>query len=282
MRLIIGAGSTALIHGHNRFRLLAGTDSNATPESLHPAKESVKIARSGGGLSDNEDSAAPKDRTMTEQPGTDPHAGQSIQHWGSPLHEATAALIVVHGRGAPALSMLPLATAIAVPGVAVLAPEAIDNTWYPYSFLAPTEANEPHLSSALALVRRAVEQVVGAGIDRQRLMILGFSQGACLTLEFAARNPARYGGVIGFSGGLIGPKGTVFAHPGSFDGTPVFLGVSDNDPHIPVSRVDESAEAFTRMGAQVTSRLYPGTGHTILDDEVQFARALMATLLPPA
>ena len=219
---------------------------------------------------------------MTDQATKDPHARQPIHNWGSPFNEATAALIVVHGRGAPVLSMLPLVTGIAAPGVAVLAPEALDSTWYPYPFLAPLEANEPYLSSALALLGRAVEQVERAGIGRERLMLLGFSQGACLTLDFAARNPARYGGVIGFSGGLIGPKGTAFAHPGSMEGTPVFLGVSDNDPHIPVARVDESAAAFTRMGAQVTQRLYPGTGHRIVDDEVDFAQALMRSLLSPA
>jgi predicted esterase len=207
---------------------------------------------------------------------TDPHGGREAQSWGTPLAEAKAALIVVHGRGAPVLSMLPLATEIAEPGVAVLAPEATGNTWYPFPFLAPFAANEPFLSSALSFLGRVAGQAEAAGIPRSRIVLLGFSQGTCLTLEFAARNPGRYAAVIGFSGGLIGPPGTLFTHPGSMDGTPVFLGVSDNDPHIPVERVQESAKAFERLGAQVTARLYPGTGHTIVPDEVAFAREQMA------
>lgn len=243
------------------------------------AKESVKDQPIRCLFTDNEHIRFNKASTMTNQPTVDPHGAQPIHNWGSPFSDARAALVVVHGRGAPVLSMLPLATEIAVPGVAVLAPEAADNTWYPCPFLAPIEQNEPWLTSALNMLGRALEQIELAGIGRERTIILGFSQGACLTLEFAARNPARYGGVLGFSGGLIGPKGTRFTQPGSMDGTPVFLGVSDNDWHIPAERVDESAAAFTRMGAQVTSRLYPGAGHQILSDEVVFAKALMQSIV---
>ncbi len=208
----------------------------------------------------------------------DIHANQRVLSWGAPLGQASAALILVHGRGATAESILPLAAEVAGPEVAALAPQAAGNTWYPHRFLAPLEANEPYLSSALASVDRQVEQAVSAGIPRERIVVLGFSQGACLSLEYAARNPARYGGIVSLSGGLIGPEGVPLEHDGTLEGTPVFLGVSDNDFHVPADRVAESAAVFEGMGADVTARLYPGIGHTVVDDELDYVRDLLAKL----
>ena len=160
------------------------------------------------------------------------------------------------------------------------APAAAGNTWYPFSFLVETEKNEPGLSSGLWVLEQLVNAVVRQGIRRDRVVLLGFSQGACLTGEFAARHAARYGGVILYSGGLIGPPGTTWEYPGSFDGTPVFLGCSDVDAHVPKMRVDESAAVFARMGASATERIFPGMGHLVNEDEIAFTRALMNDILP--
>jgi predicted esterase len=184
-------------------------------------------------------------------------------------------MILIHGRGASAESILQLARELDGPGFAFLAPQASGYTWYPYSFLAPIEQNEPFLSSALGLVGTAVEQALDAGVPSERLMLLGFSQGACLTLEFTARNPRRYGGVVGLTGGLIGPDETPRDYPGSLGGTPVFLGTSDPDPHVPVARVEETARVLERMGARVTTRVYPGRGHTVNEDELEHVRLMM-------
>ncbi|MBL8146321.1 MAG: dienelactone hydrolase family protein [Anaerolineae bacterium] len=210
------------------------------------------------------------------QPASDIHANQPVLTWGAPLESARAALILVHGRGASAADILSLAGEVAGPDVAAFAPQAFGNTWYPHRFLAPIEANEPYLTAALAAVGRLVERVGAAGLPMAQIVIAGFSQGACLALEYAARNPARYGGVIGLSGGLIGPEGSPFDYPGSMEGAPVFLGVADNDFHIPVARVQESAAAFERLGAKVTARLYTGVGHTVVDDEIVYLRDLIA------
>jgi predicted esterase len=206
----------------------------------------------------------------------DPHAGQPIEHAGAPLGQGRAAMILIHGRGASADDILGLVPALSSPEFTYLAPEARAHTWYPNSFLAGIATNEPYLSSALAVIGRLVADVIAKGVPRERIMLLGFSQGACLASEFAVRNPGRYGGVIAFSGGLIGPPGTTWDEKaGTFDGTPVFLGCSDVDPHIPKARVDESAAVFTRMGAQVTERIYPRMGHLVNDDEIAFARSVM-------
>lgn len=206
---------------------------------------------------------------------SDPHALMPIRAAGEPLEQAQAALLMLHGRGASADDILSLADELEVDGYALIAPEAAGSTWYPYSFLSPLERNEPALSSALATVRRVLTLVSEAGIPPERTVLLGFSQGACLALEYAARNARRYGGVIAFSGGLIGPDGTPRDYPGSMDGTPVFLGCSDRDPHIPESRVRESAEVFTRLGANVDMRIYERMGHTINGDEITSANALL-------
>lgn len=211
--------------------------------------------------------------------GADPHALQRVLAAGEPLQEARAAMIMVHGRGASAANILGLSAALKVDGFAYLAPEASGNTWYPYSFLQPLEHNEPHLSSALGVVGQLVDHIVEAGVPTDRLMLLGFSQGACLSLEFAARNPARYGGIVGFSGGLIGPPDTLRDYPGSLEGTPVFLGSSDPDSHIPVERVHETDAVLTGMGAAVLTRIYPGMGHMIDQDEIDAAREMMEVVL---
>jgi predicted esterase len=187
-------------------------------------------------------------------------------------------MIMVHGRGATAQSILSLADEFQQSEFAYLAPQAAGNTWYPYSFMQPLESNEPYLSSALAAVGDVLKRVNEAGIPSERVMLLGFSQGACLALEFAARNAYRYGGIVGLSGGLIGPDGTSRNYPGSLDATPAFLGCSDVDGHIPKERVLFSAEVLTRLGAQVTTRLYPNMAHTVNEDEIEFVRGMMAAL----
>lgn len=209
-----------------------------------------------------------------------PHQDQQVYATGTPLAEAKAAVILIHGRGATAPSILELASVLEHRGVAYLAPQAAGNTWYPLSFLAPMEQNEPYLSSALAAVKRLVGQIKASGISSDRIVLGGFSQGACLASEFIARNAERYGGLLAFSGGLIGPPGTARDYPGRFEGMPVFIGCSDVDPHIPLARVNETAETLERMGAVVDKRIYSGMPHTIIDDEIQGANALLARVVP--
>lgn len=206
------------------------------------------------------------------------HQGQPILAAGEPLERAQAALLMLHGRGASAEDILSFADELAQPGFAYLAPQAAGHTWYPNSFLAPIPSNEPYLSSALALIDSLLAQIAAAGVPAERTMVLGFSQGACLALEYIARNARRYGGVAGWSGGLIGPDGTARAYPGSLDGTPVFLGCSDVDFHIPKARVDFTAEILRQLGGDVTERIYPQMGHMVNRDEITFVREMMATL----
>jgi predicted esterase len=205
----------------------------------------------------------------------DPHAGQPVERVGRPLAEARAALLMVHGRNAAPANILTLADALPHADFAYVAPAAAGGTWYPYSFMAEKQRNEPWLSSALRRVGTVLDDIVQSGIPRERIILLGFSQGACLASEFAARNAARYGGVVAYSGGLIGPPGTVWEYDGSFAETPVFLGCSDVDAHVPKTRVDESADVLERMGARVTRRIYPGMGHLVNEDELEFTRGLM-------
>ncbi len=207
-----------------------------------------------------------------------PHQGQPPLAAGVPLERAQAAMLMLHGRGASAEDILSFADELAQPGFAYLAPQAAYHTWYPNSFLAPIPSNEPHLSSALDLIDALLAQIAAAGVPLERTMVLGFSQGACLGLEYVARNARRYGGVVGWSGGLIGPDGTPRAYPGSLDGTPVFLGCSDVDPHVPKARVDLTAEVLRHLGGDVTERIYPHMGHTVNQDEIAFVREMMATL----
>jgi predicted esterase len=187
-------------------------------------------------------------------------------------------MVMIHGRGATAESILTLVQAIDTPGFAYLAPQAAGNTWYPNSFLSPIPSNEPGITSGLAAIADLMARILAAAIPPERTMLLGFSQGACLALEYAARHARRYGGIAGLSGGLIGPDGTPRDYTGSFDHTPVFLGCSDVDFHIPVERVHETARVLKKMGASVTTRLYPGMGHIVNDDEVNAVREMMLSV----
>jgi phospholipase/carboxylesterase len=205
-----------------------------------------------------------------------PHDGQPVLAAGSPLGDVPLAVVLLHGRGATAMSILDLAAAINQPGVTWLAPQARANTWYPNRFLAPLESNEPWLSSALAAVRDLVAQLSAAGVNGSRVVLMGFSQGACLALESLVRSPELAGGVAALSGGLIGPPGTVWPDNGRLDGVPVFLGCSDVDAHIPKERVLESADVLRSRGADVTAILYPGMDHTVNDDELEHARRLLS------
>ncbi len=207
-----------------------------------------------------------------------PHRGQRVVAAGDPLASARFAMVMVHGRGAEAQDILSLVPNFARSGFAYLAPEASGNSWYPNSFLAPIASNEPGLSSALALIDALFAQIAAAGIPAERTLLLGFSQGACLSLEYAVRHARRYAGLVGLSGGLIGPDGTPRDYPGSLAGTPVFLGCSDVDPHVPKARVDLSAEVLERLGGAVTKRIYPNMGHTVELDEIDFIREMIASL----
>jgi len=204
-----------------------------------------------------------------------PHHGQPVVVAGKPIATARVVGVLLHGRGATALSILDLGDAINRPDVAWLAPQARGNTWYPNRFLAPLESNEPWLSSALAAVGDVVAQAEEAGAQRPRIVLIGFSQGACLALETMIRTPGVAGGVAALSGGLIGPVGTVWPDAGRLDGVPVFLGCSDVDFHIPKERVLESADVLRGRGADVTAILYPGMDHTVNDDEIGHVRALV-------
>ncbi len=189
--------------------------------------------------------------------------------------EARAAAILVHGRGGSAEGMLGLAAAIAVEDIAWLAPQAEGGAWYPHSFMAAIESNEPWLSASLDLLDRLVARCGADGLPPERVALAVFPPGACGGAETAARTARRYGGLVLLSGGLIGPPGTPREYPGSLSGTPVFLGCSDIDPHIPVERVRETARVLRSMGAEVDERIYPGLGHTVIDDEIDAARRIL-------
>lgn len=208
----------------------------------------------------------------------DPHAAAAVHISGSPLATARLAIVAIHGRGATAADIAGLAAEVAPPRSAIVAPEAVGNTWYPCRFMEPRERNEPWLSSALALVGRIVEEVETAGVPAERIALLGFSQGACLVSDFAARRPRRYGGLLVLSGGLVGPPGSRFAYEGSLAGTPALVGCSDVDAHIPVGRVRETAAELERLGAAVTLRIYPGMGHAVNRDEINCSRTLLASV----
>jgi phospholipase/carboxylesterase len=205
----------------------------------------------------------------------DPRGRELMLTAGPAAENADLALLLLHGRGATAKSMLSLFGVLDIPTIAAIAPEAPGNTWYPNSFLAPLQSNQPFLDSALSRIESIVSDLISRGLVSKRIALLGFSQGACLTLEFVARHPRRYGAVIGLTGGLIGPPGTPRNYPGSLAGVPVFLGTSDPDPHVPFERVKETETVLRRMGAEVELRRYPGMPHTIEGDELDAARNLL-------
>ena len=209
----------------------------------------------------------------------DPHARQPVRTAGSALADARLAVVMVHGRGASAEGILTLAPALAANGVAFLAPQAVGGQWYPYGFMSPIARNEPGITSGMHAIERVLTQVAVAGVAPERTLLLGFSQGACLASEFVARHARRYAGLAVLSGGLIGPDDTPRDYAGSLDGTPVFLGCSDVDGHIPAARVRESAEVLRRLGGDVDLRLYPGMGHLVNEDEIAAVQAMLAAAL---
>ncbi len=200
---------------------------------------------------------------------------KNIIHKGTPLAQAQKAMIMVHGRGASAKSMLTLAEELKVNDFALLAPQATQNTWYPYSFLAPKSQNEPELSSALSILGDLLADIKAAGITSENIYFVGFSQGACLTAEFVAQNAEKYGGIFILSGGLIGDVLDKTLYKGDLQGTPVLLGCSDIDTHIPLARVQESKEIFTNLGATVTAQIYPNAPHTIFEEEIAFMNEVL-------
>jgi len=208
-----------------------------------------------------------------------PHRGRPVFMAGKPIAEAKVAMILLHGRGADADDILGLAEEFAQTEIAYIAPTAASNSWYPNSFLVPFARNEPWLSSALAAVASLLTQVAAAGIPAERTVLLGFSQGACLTLESVARHAHRYGAAIALSGALIGPEDAPRDYTGSLDGTPVFLGCSDKDFHIPKQRVEDSAAILQRLGGEVDARIYPNMGHTVNRDEIKAVKSILSTLL---
>jgi len=210
-----------------------------------------------------------------------PHAGQPVARLGPTPESAGGAVILVHGRGGTAGGMLALGRELGLSMVPFLAPQARGGSWYPHSFLAPVEDNEPGLSSGLRVLDGLLAQLDAGGVPAERVVMLGFSQGGCLTAEYAARNARRFGGVVALSGGLIGPPGMPRDYGGSLEGTPVFLGCSDLDPHIPLERVRESSAAFRSLGARVTERIYPDLGHAVNAQELEVVAQMVANVVPP-
>jgi phospholipase/carboxylesterase len=207
---------------------------------------------------------------------SDPHGTQGIVSIGSPLADAAGVLILLHGRGGTAEDILGLGEPIAPEQWAMLAPQASGNSWYPFSFLAPREQNEPYLTSALGRVRAAVDMALAAGIAADKIAIAGFSQGACLATEFVGRNPRRYAALLAFTGGLIGPLGAPIKLTGDLAGTPVLLSSGDPDPHVPWARVQQSADLLQEIGGRVTIRRYPGKPHSVTGEELRSASDVLA------
>ncbi|MES3017924.1 MAG: dienelactone hydrolase family protein [Bacteroidota bacterium] len=196
---------------------------------------------------------------------------------GLPLANAKKAIIMLHGRGASAQSIISLQDNLDLSDASILAPQAANSSWYPYSFLVPVEQNQPALDSALQLVDQLVAEIAAAGIPLNQIYFLGFSQGACLALEYAGRHAARYGGVLAFTGGLIGEHVDLDNYKGDFAGTPVFISTGNPDPHVPIERVEESMAIFQKLNANVTLKVYNGRAHTIQLEELQLANELVLT-----
>lgn len=218
-------------------------------------------------------------RVDPDNPFQGPHQSKPAATHGASAAKAKCAMIMVHGRGATAQSMLPLAEEFAQPGFHYVAPQAENHTWYPYSFLAPKEKNQPGISSGIQRIHDLIQQLREDGIQQDKIILLGFSQGACLATEFAARHPQKFGGIVGLSGGLIGPEIDPGKYSGNLERSPVFLGCSNVDPHIPQERVDETEEVFKKLNGSVDKRIYKGMGHTVNEDEIKAIRGMMANLL---
>lgn len=218
-------------------------------------------------------------RIDPDNPFQGPHQSIKPKEYGAPLSRAKAAMIMIHGRGATAESMFSLADEFAQPDFYYVAPQAQNHTWYPNSFLQPKENNQPGLSSGLQRVHDLLEGIISEGIPTEKIILLGFSQGACLATEYAARHPQKLGGVVGYSGGLIGPEIDESLYSGSMEQTPLFLGCSNIDPHIPKERVDETEAVFKKLNADVTKSIYPGMPHTVNEDEIKTVRGMMADLI---
>ena len=208
----------------------------------------------------------------------DPHGDQPLERAGTPLADATAAAILVHGRGASARSILQMGQQFHQPGLALLAPQAAGHTWYPNPFTAPVESNEPGRTSGLDAISAAIETAREASIPTEKIILLGFSQGGCLASEYVTRNPQRYGSLVALSGGLIGEKIDESEYDGDLAETPAFLGCSDVDPHIPEQRVHETATVLERLNADVETRIYEGMGHTVNQDELDQIRSMVGPL----
>lgn len=217
-------------------------------------------------------------RANSEEPFEGPHQKSNIVTGGVSTADAELAMVMIHGRGASAESIITLANEFDTGNIHYRAPQASQHTWYPYSFLQPTEQNEPGLSSGLQVIFDIISNLEKGGIAKQKIILLGFSQGACLATEFVARHPAKYGGLIALSGGLIGETVHPEKYEGDLDGTAYFVGCSDADPHIPVERVDESVQIMKKLGAQVTKKIYPGMGHTVNRDEIDHIKKIISNL----
>lgn len=218
-------------------------------------------------------------RVNPEKPFQGPHHGQPVSKAGAPPSRAKAGMIILHGRGAVAKNMLWLIDEFAQPDVRYLVPQADTHTWYPYPFTAAIDKNQPHLSSALQTVHELIEQLIEEGIPKHKVILLGFSQGACLALEYAARHPQKFGGIVGLSGGLIGPNLNPGDYTGDLEGSRVFIGSGDNDEYLPVNRLSQTAEIMNQIGGVTTKRTYPDTGHEIVEDEIKFVRGLVASII---
>jgi len=213
-------------------------------------------------------------RVDPDNPFNGPHQNQEVVTSGLGINDAHTAMILVHGRGASAQNMLLFAEEFERNNIHYRALQASGHTWYPNSFLAPKETNEPGISSGLQAIYDNIRKLTKAGIPTDRIILLGFSQGACLTTEFAARHPQKYGAVVGLSGGLIGEV-SPSNYTGSLQQTPVLLGCSDRDPHIPLARVNKTEQIFKQLNGEVTKRIYKGLGHTVNHDEIQFVKGLI-------
>jgi phospholipase/carboxylesterase len=217
-------------------------------------------------------------RIDTNNPFDGPHQHTKPAETGKNPEEADVAMILVHGRGATPESILTLADEFGEPELHYVAPRASQSTWYPYSFLMPEIQNQPGLNSGLQAIHNLIETLLSMGINREKIIIGGFSQGACLATEFAARHPVKYGGIVALSGGLIGDSVDIGQYEGNMEGAPVFLGCSDVDPHIPVERVHETEAVFQKLGAEVTKKIYPGMPHTVIEDELKHVKKLIQTV----